>query len=133
MLVGAGQECQEVFSPSNNDDGSVKLIVPEAVLGVLTQALKFAQPSIATVIEGAADSSSSALADASEYVMLCYVLLWTDITLTDFTSFFVCFHLSNHHSLYPSLILLSFYARAQIRVVRRCVTAHGRVGVGWQW
>ena len=25
MLVGAGQECQEVFSPCNNDDGSAKV------------------------------------------------------------------------------------------------------------
>jgi len=68
MLVGAGQECQEVFSPCNNDDGSVKPIIPETVLGVLTQALKFAQPSIAPPLVEGDDSSSSALADASEYV-----------------------------------------------------------------
>ena len=64
MLVGAGQECQEVFSPCNNDDGSTKAIVPEAVVGVLTHALKFAPP---TMTGG--EDSSGALADASEYVL----------------------------------------------------------------
>ena len=74
MLVGAGQEGQEVFSPCNNDDGSVKAIVPEAVLAVLTQALKFAQPTMGGAGAGG-EEDSGALADASEYVrhvLICH-------------------------------------------------------------